>query len=86
MDFSNGIPSQDPSIGTVNPELLQNFVSVGRVMTTDQVKLAVIQQSGGSKKGVANTYITDSLSSTIGTVQDILDLIPTTTTTTASGF
>ena len=84
--FSNGIPSQDPSIGTFNPELLQNFVSVGRVMTTDQVKLAVIQQSGGSKKGVANTYITDSLSSTIGTVQDILDLIPTTTTTTASGF
>ena len=79
------MPSQDPTIGTINIGVLQDLISDGRVMTTDQVKLAAILQSG-SKKSTGNNYIIDSVSSTIGTVQDILDMVPTTTTTTASGF
>ena len=68
------VPSQDPTIGTINKPRLSSFISAGNVMTTDQVKLAVIQ--AGFAKGSTNTYITDSLSSTIGTVQDILDIVP----------
>jgi uncharacterized protein YjbI with pentapeptide repeats len=71
--INSNYPSQDPSIGSVNLEVLQDRLNDGDIMLSDQVKLAVVNQS--SFKGSIPTYVTDSLSSTIGTVQDILDLL-----------
>jgi hypothetical protein len=71
--YSTGIPTQDPSTGSVTLSRLQSLVDNDSVMLSDQVKLAVVNQSGLKKVSLA--YVTDSLSSTIGTVQDIFDLL-----------